>query len=77
MTEGPLRKLLGTRGHDPGCDAAFEILDEYAEAVLRGEDVTVKYAQLITHAKNCVACREDTEGLVAALREIERPPPET
>lgn len=76
MTKLPLRKLLGTGGKDPGCEAAFEVLDEYVEAVLRGDEVTVEYAQLITHAKNCVACREDTEGLLAALRKIEPPPPE-
>lgn len=73
MTERPIEQLLGTGGDDPGCEAAFEVLDQYVEAVLRGEDVSHRFAQLITHARNCVACREDTEGLLAAL-EIELRP---
>jgi hypothetical protein len=27
--------------------------------------------RIATHIANCAACREDTEGLLAALREIE------
>lgn len=76
MTDRPLERLLGTGGPDPGCEAAFEALDQYVEAVLRGEDVTVRFAAIVTHARNCVACREDTEGLLAALQS-EPPPPQT
>lgn len=75
MSELPLRRWLGTPGRDPGCEAAFARLDEYADAVLRGEEVSERFADLIRHAANCDACREDTEGLIAALREIEPPAP--
>lgn len=76
MMNRPLRRLLGTVGRDAGCDATFEIMDQYADALLRGDDVTVKYADLLTHLQNCAACREDTEGLLAALKQIDSPPPE-
>ncbi len=71
-----LSRLLGSDAADSGCDGAFEVLDQYAEAVLRGEDTTATYSQAITHVQNCPACREDTEGLLAALRMIEATPPD-
>jgi len=52
MTDEPLKRLLGTPARDPGCEGAFEVLDQYVEA-----------------------CREDTEGLLAALDDLEPPPP--
>lgn len=70
MTNLPLSWLLAIRGDDPGCDAVFEALDRYVEAVLHGEDVTAAFAWLALHLRNCIACHEDTEGLLAALREI-------
>jgi hypothetical protein len=78
MSNGlPLRRWLGTSGRDPGCDAAFEVLDEYVEAVLRGDEgIGERFAELVTHAGNCDACREDTEGLIAAIREVAPPPTE-
>jgi hypothetical protein len=74
VTDRLLSHLLGSGAADPGCEAAFAELDLFAEAVLRGDDVAVRYGHLITHVQNCPACREDTEGLLAALREIEPPP---
>jgi hypothetical protein len=74
MTDTPLKHLLGSEGRDPGCERGFAQLDEYCEAVRRGEDVSVRFAELVTHIGNCVACREDTEGMLAALQELEGPP---
>jgi len=68
MSDGWLKRLLGTGDKDPGCDKAFEQLDRYCEALLRGEDVSRRFASFITHIRNCAACREDTEGLLAALK---------
>ena len=72
MTTNGLDRLLGNTGRDPGCDAAFEQLDVYAEAVRRGEDVSERFAEILTHVKNCEACREDTEAMLAAMEELER-----
>jgi hypothetical protein len=66
-------RLLGTDDSDPGCEAGFELMEEYVDAVLRGDDVALKYPGVLAHLRNCPACREDTEGLLAALREIEPP----
>lgn len=71
MTDSDLEKLLGSADPDPGCDASGELLDEYCELVARGEPVPDRFAEFLTHMRNCVACREDTEGLLAVLREQE------
>ncbi|HYK90113.1 MAG TPA: hypothetical protein VE398_15165 [Acidobacteriota bacterium] len=63
-----LERLLGSRSPDPGCEVCFEVLDQYVEAVLRGEDTASRFPKVVTHLLQCEACREDTEGLLAALR---------
>lgn len=68
MTDHRLDQLLGTAGRDPGCDAGLDFIDEYCDLVLRGDPIPQRFAEFITHIGNCVACREDTEGLLAALR---------
>jgi hypothetical protein len=73
MTGTPIDRLLGYPGRDPGCEAGFEQLDQYCDAVRRGEDVAHRFADLLTHIANCSACREDTEGLLAVLEELARP----
>jgi predicted anti-sigma-YlaC factor YlaD len=76
MTNRPLDRLLGTSDHDPGCEAAFEVMDQYVDAVLQGGDVRRMYAAVVAHLENCAACREDTEGLLAAIRQLKAPPRE-
>jgi hypothetical protein len=73
LSHDPWRTLLGAEGQDPGCEAAFEVLDRYAEALLAGRDVGKLFPQVVTHLESCVACREDTEGLLAALRAAGHP----
>jgi len=68
MTDIDLHRLLGSPHDDPGCNEAGELLDAYCELVSRGEPVTARYDEFLTHMRNCVACREDMEGLLAALR---------
>lgn len=65
-----LRALLGDAAHDPGCEETFAALGAYVDAALRGENVAERYARVVTHLENCPGCREDTEGLLAALRAI-------
>jgi hypothetical protein len=71
MTELPLKPLLGSSDPDPGCDHSGELMDEYCEYVARGEPLPDRFAPFVTHLANCAACREDTEGLLAALRDEE------
>lgn len=66
----PLRALLGHAERDPGCDAGLDVIDEYCDAVDRGEPLEGRFAEYRSHLANCVACREDTEALLAALRDL-------
>ena len=68
MNEDLKNRLLGSGFRDAGCEAGFEVLDRYAEAVLRGEDVATLFPEIVAHLAGCPACREDTEGLIAVLR---------
>ncbi|MFN8650597.1 MAG: hypothetical protein U0133_16195 [Gemmatimonadales bacterium] len=77
MNRPPIEQLLGGDDRDPGCDGAFEVLDQYVEAVRRGEDPRVRYAEFLAHIRSCAACREDTEGLLAALDLLHQSPPPT
>ncbi len=68
MSDPTPERLLGVAGPDPGCDGAFDQLDRYCDAVLRGEEVTQRFEEFLRHLHNCDACREDTEGLLSVLR---------
>lgn len=68
MKDPVVDRILGAETPDPGCEACFEVLDAYVEAVLRGADVEDQFPQVVAHLTSCAACREDTEGLIAFLR---------
>ncbi len=68
MTKPDLQRMLGSDDPDPGCDHSGEMMDEYCELVYRGAPVPPRLAEFVTHIGNCVACREDTDGLLAMLR---------
>jgi hypothetical protein len=72
MTESEIEKLLGNSDPDPGCVDSGELMDEYCELVLRGDVLPARYTAFLTHITNCTACREDTESLLAVLREQEK-----
>jgi len=73
MNDDLRRRLLGSGFRDPGCEACFEVLEQYAEAVTRGEEAAKRFPEVVAHLMGCDACREDAEGLIAAIR-AERPP---
>jgi hypothetical protein len=73
MSDTPLERLLGSGESDPGCDGAAELQDLYCDALRRGEDVSIRFAEFVAHIRNCAACREDTEGMLAALEGLEGP----
>ena len=71
MTDHRFDEILGRTGRDPGCDAGLDFIDEYCDIVARGDSVPERFADFLTHLANCRACREDTESLLAAVREPE------
>jgi len=47
----------------------LDFIDEYCDIIARGDPVPERFADFVTHLGNCRACREDTEGLLAVVRE--------
>ena len=70
--DSAIHKLLGSAASDPGCDGAFEVLDQYAEARRAGADADAMFPDFATHLRHCTACREDTEALLAALEAMDQ-----
>lgn len=69
-----LTGLLGTPGEDAGCMGGFALLAEYVEGELEGRNVRELFPAVAAHLRNCPACAEDYEGLVALARERLRAP---
>jgi hypothetical protein len=65
----PLTRLLGTPGKDAGCEQALALLAEYVEGELAGRNVRELLPAVAKHLRNCPACAEDHEGLIALARE--------
>ena len=65
----PLTRLLGTAGQDSGCEEGMAVLAEYVELELAGRDAETLFPSLAAHLRNCPACAEDYEGLLALVRE--------
>jgi predicted anti-sigma-YlaC factor YlaD len=59
MSEG----LLGPAGPEIGCDACFELLDEYVDLELSGVDADAQVPGMRTHLQGCPACHEEYESL--------------
>ena len=68
----PLTRLLGTAGQDSGCDGGMAVIAEYVELELAGRDAEHLFPRLAAHLRNCSACAEDYEGLVALVRGREK-----
>ena len=66
-----LKKLLGmvekTNEQELDCAEVFEVLDIYAEAMVRGEDTSAMLPKVKHHIEMCRDCFEEYEALVRIL----------
>jgi hypothetical protein len=66
-THGPNRnliaRLLGPAEPEVSCDRCFELLDQYVELELAGEDADARLPGMRAHFEGCPACHEDHESL--------------
>jgi hypothetical protein len=60
-----LNGLLGPGEPEVTCEQCFELLDEYVELELRGEDAEEQLPGMRAHLAGCPACHEDHESLLA------------
>jgi hypothetical protein len=63
-----LRSLAMTEEREISCDEVFAVLDEFAEAVVRGENVLVFMPLVRQHLDMCPDCREEYETLLQMLQ---------
>ncbi|GIK77126.1 MAG: hypothetical protein KJ006_06315 [Thermoleophilia bacterium] len=58
-----VERLLGPATPEVSCERCFEVLDEYVELELAGEDAAALMTGLRAHLDGCPACREDHASL--------------
>jgi hypothetical protein len=62
-----LDRFLRTDPRDVGCDEALRVLHIYADLVAAGQPAEQRYPGLVAHLRACGPCREDFDGLLAAI----------
>lgn len=68
MMKKMLQSLAMTDEHEISCDEVFAVLDQFAEAVARGENVLVFMPLVRQHLDMCPDCREEYEALLKMLQ---------
>src|SRR5204862_3027574 len=69
-------RLLVPAEPEVTCEECFELLDQYVELELAGEDADARLPGLRAHLQGCPACREDHESLRDLVAgEVSPPPP--
>ena len=72
MSPAALRKLAGqlerTLEREVDCDDVLHLLDQYAEAALRDEDLAQLMPLVAQHIELCADCREEFEALMRILK---------
>lgn len=63
-----VQALAMTEEHEISCDEVFAVLDEFAEAVQRGENVLLLMPLVRLHLDMCPDCREEYETLLSMLQ---------
>lgn len=71
-----LDELLRVEDGDAGCDAGAEIMEDYVERELAGEDPSAVYPGTTRHLRTCSGCRADHDGLLEAARRFRDAGPE-
>jgi hypothetical protein len=62
-----LERLLGPTGPQVTCEECFELLDEYVDLELRGQDANARIPGMRAHLDGCPACHEEHESLRALV----------
>jgi hypothetical protein len=63
-----MHQLARTLEQEYTCDDVLRVLDQFAEAILRGEDAGRWMPLVAHHLEDCADCREEFEALMRVLR---------
>ena len=58
-----IARLLGPKGRQVTCEDCFELLDEYVDLEVAGQDADARLPGMREHLEGCPACHEDHESL--------------
>lgn len=64
-----IHRLVSTDEEELSCDEVFALVDEYAEASQRGEDVASLKPLIRHHLDMCRECDEEYQALLRVLEE--------
>ena len=67
LVESLMHRLLNTHEEELSCDEVFALVDEYAEASQRGEDVADLKPLIRRHLDMCRECDEEYQALLRVL----------
>ncbi len=62
-----VQMVAATQPVEIGCDDCFEQLDRFAELTRAGQSAADVLPLVQQHLEHCIDCREEFEGLLAAL----------
>ncbi len=65
-----IRSLAMTEENEISCDDVYAVLDEFAEAVNRGENPLLFMPLVRRHLDMCPDCREEYEALLRMLQPV-------
>ena len=68
MTLELLRSLARTEEHEISCEDVFAVLDQFVEAVRRGENPLLLMPLVRQHLEMCPDCREEYEALLRMVQ---------
>lgn len=66
-----VRRILGTRPDEIGCETCFESLDRFVDLQLEGKDAAQALPLVQRHLEICGGCSEEYSALLTALQSIE------
>jgi hypothetical protein len=58
-----ISRLLGPGEPEVSCEECFELLDQYVDLELAGDDADARLPGMRAHLEGCPACHEDHESL--------------
>ncbi|HEV2815435.1 MAG TPA: hypothetical protein VGW10_19415 [Solirubrobacteraceae bacterium] len=58
-----IARLLGPADPEVTCEECFELLDQYVDLEVTGQDADARLPGMRAHLEGCPACHEDHESL--------------
>ena len=68
LVQGMMQALEMTEEKELACAEVFEVIDQYAEAMLRGDDVQKLQPLVHHHLQMCHECKEEFEMLLEMMQ---------